>query len=37
MTVRNPEAGGSVSLRAEMTTEDGTVTTQTIIAAYRTA
>lgn len=37
VTVRNPEAGGSVSLRAEMTTEDGTVTTQTIIAAYRTA
>ncbi|MGP4115476.1 S8 family serine peptidase [Streptomyces sp. 4N509B] len=35
--VTNPAAGGSVSLRAEVTDAEGNVTTQTIIDAYRTA
>ncbi|WP_432052511.1 S8 family serine peptidase [Streptomyces xiamenensis] len=37
ITVDNPAAGGSVSLRAEVTDADGNTSTQTIIDAYRTA
>ncbi|MGP4110045.1 S8 family peptidase [Streptomyces sp. 4N509B] len=37
LTVENPEAGGSVSFRAEVTDPEGNVTTQTIVDAYRTA
>ncbi|SOD63406.1 Serine protease, subtilisin family [Streptomyces zhaozhouensis] len=36
VTVANPEAGGSVSFRAELTDRDGNTTEQTILDAYRT-